>query len=329
MTPARQARLDRYLTEYLVQSVETANRLRALVRPTTLVQSDLLDEHVGEKVILASETFQRTGSFKFRAAFNIAQNTPSNELIAASSGNFGQALAYACRLLGKTCYIVMPDNSAGVKIEAVRRFGGNVVLVEVARKTRVEAVRELAQQHPDATVVSAFDDPHVIAGNATLGEELAAKSDLFDAVIVPVGGGGLISGVITGMAAKGCNKPIFGAEPSIANDAARSLKQGQLVRNESEPQTIADGVRTLSLGEHNWRIIKDGVSGIIEVPEDKIKEAARMLFNFANLKAEPTGALALAAVLTDPTRFASQTVCCIVSGGNVDPSVLFDLLSEY
>jgi threonine dehydratase len=289
----------------------------------------LLNERVGAKVVLASETFQRTGSFKFRAAFNIAQNTPNNTLIAASSGNFGQALAYACKLLGKKCYIVMPDNSAGVKIEAVRGYGGNVVLVEVAKKPRAQAVRELSEQHPEASVVSAFDDPHVIAGNATLGEELAANAKLFDAVIVPVGGGGLLSGVITGMSEKGCKKPIFGAEPLLANDAARSLKAGQIVRNESEPQTIADGVRTLGLGEHNWKIIKDGVAGIIEVPEEKIKHSARLLFNVANLKIEPTGALSLAAVLTDPTKFKDQTVCCIVSGGNVDQSILFDLLTEY
>jgi len=310
----------------MVQTYEGVDRLRQLIRPTTIIRCDAIDQLAGAKVVLASETFQRTGSFKFRAAFNVAQNVQSKTLIAASSGNFGQALAHACQILGKSCIIVMPHNSMAVKIEAVKRYGGNVDLLNVSEKTRTHRVEELAEENPDACIVSAFDDPFVIAGNATLGEELAYKEGLFDAVVVPVGGGGLISGIIRGFSSSSCTKPIYGAEPAIANDASRSLKEGRIVRNEKEPQTIADGVRTLSLGEHNWRIIRDGIKGIIEVPEDKIVEAVRALFTLANLKVEPTGALSLAAVLTEPERFAGKSVCCIVSGGNVDPAVLFNIL---
>jgi len=116
------------------------------------------------------------------------------------------------------------------------------------------------------------------------------------------------------------------SEPALANDAARSLNAGHIIRNEAEPQTIADGARTLSLGEHNWPILRDGIAGIVEVPEDKIAESVRLLFELANLKAEPTGALSVAAVLTDPDKFRGRAVCCVVSGGNVDPIVFRNIL---
>jgi threonine dehydratase len=281
---------------------------------------------LGLEIVIASETFQRTGSFKFRAAYNAAQNTTSDRLIAASSGNFGQALAYACRLLGKQCTIVMPANSAAIKIDAVRSYGGTVDLVDVKDKTRAQRIEELAAKLPDAAVISAYDDPFVIAGNATLGEELAELSDQFDCIIAPIGGGGLIAGIIQGLQGKRCALPVFAAEPEIANDAARSLRAGRLERNETEPQTVADGVRTLSLGEHNWKIIKDGIAGIIEVPEHHIVAALQALFFQANLKVEPTGALALAAVLSDRSHFLNQRVCLIATGGNVDSALFMQLL---
>lgn len=310
-----------------MQTVSSAERLRQLVKPTTFLCSEQLDELAGCKVVLASETFQRTGSFKFRAAFNAAQNMPQQTLIAASSGNFGQALAYSCKLLAKRCIIVMPHTSAQVKIESVKSHGGTVELVDVSIKSRAERVAELAAQHADSGVVSAYDDDFVIEGNATLGEELARAQDQFDCVVVPVGGGGLLAGTLKAMQRERCNKPVYGAEPLIANDAARSLKEGQIVKNPAEPQTVADGVRTLALGGRNWEIIKDRVAGIIEVPEENIVAAVKALFFKANLKVEPTGALTLAAVLSDKERFSTRRVCCIVSGGNVDPAVLFQLLA--
>jgi len=298
------------------------------VRPTTIVRSDLIDDLARTKIVIASETFQRTGSFKFRAAFNVANNVAHNKLIAASSGNFGQALAYSCKLLQKSCIIVMPSTSAVVKIDAVKRYGGRVELVDTASKRRADRVSELAAENDDAVVVSAFDDDFVIEGNSTLGEELADIESQFDCLVVPVGGGGLIAGILNGLRRKGCQKPVYGAEPVLANDAARSLQAGKLISNDEEPQTIADGVRTLALGERNWQIIREGVEGIVEVPEEKIGEAFRALFLSANLKVEPTGALALAAVLSDPDRFAGKTVCCIATGGNVDPSTLQKLLDS-
>lgn len=312
----------------MVQTFEGLERLKQVIRPTTVVLSDALNEFLGAEVLIATEAFQRTGSFKFRAAYNVAQNVNKQKLIAASSGNFGQALAYACKLLQKQCIIVMPDTSAKVKVDAVRRYGGVVDFVDTTQKTRADRVKELAKEHRDAAILSAYDDPFVIEGNSTLGEELARLEGSFDDLIVPVGGGGLLSGIIRGMSALRCTKPIYGAEPLLANDAARSLAEGRLLRNDSEPQTIADGARTLSLGEHNWRIIKDSVAAIIEVPEDDIIDALRALFKLANLKVEPTGALSVAAIIAQKARFRGKRVCCVVSGGNVDPSVFCRLLGD-
>jgi threonine dehydratase len=303
----------------------------AIVRPTTIIEATRLDAHLahlGVKIVLASETFQRTGSFKFRAAYQVATNVPQNLLITASSGNFGQALAYACALIGKSCIIVMPSTSSQIKIAAVREYGGRVELIDTRAKSRKQRVQELAAENPGAFVAASADDPLVIEGNSSLGREIAALNRPFDAVISPVGGGGIASGLIVGLRRAGSAIPVIGAEPLLGNDGARSLRKGRIVVNEFEPDTIADGARTLSVGAHNWKILQHGLQGIIEVPEDKIAEAVRLLFLRANLKAEPTGALSLAAVLTAPERFKSQTVCCVVSGGNVDPSTFAKLLRD-
>jgi threonine dehydratase len=294
------------------------------IRPTTFIESSKLRDHLGLDITIATETFQHTGSFKFRAAYNVALNVPNEEIIGVSSGNFGQALAYACKLLGKKCTVVMPHNSAQVKVDAVRSYGAATDLIDVNKISRAARVEQLSAERPGAYIASAYDDRHVIDGNSTLGDELAERN--FDIVIVPIGGGGLISGTILSFERNGKNTAIYGAEPLMANDAARSLRVGHLVANESEPQTIADGTRTLSLGKLNWPIIKDGVADIIEVPEEKIIEGVRMYFGLANLKVEPTAGLSLGAVLERPELFDGNRVCVVVSGGNVDTDTYRQIL---
>jgi threonine dehydratase len=231
-------------------------------------------------------------------------------------------------LLGKSCIVVMPETSAQVKVEAVREYGGRVDLINVRDQSRGARVAELAAEYPDAYIASAYDDPLVIAGNASLGGELAAMNRQFDFVIAPVGGGGLTAGLITGFGAAANQTPkVIGAEPLLANDAARSLRAGRIVVNDHEPQTIADGTRTLSIGQHNWAVLRDRIAGIVEVPEENIKEGLRLLYSFVNLKCEPTGALSIAALLTEPERFAGSAVCCVISGGNVDAAVYRDILA--
>jgi threonine dehydratase len=302
--------------------------MAAPIRPTTLLELPRLAKELGLGALtLASETFQWTGSFKFRAAYEVASGVDKTLLIAASSGNFGQALAYACSLLEKQSIIVMPQNSAQVKVKAVQDYGGVVELIDTTAVSRAEKVAALAQEHPDAYIASAYDSPLVIQGNASLGRELADLDPLPEVLLVPIGGGGLASGILIGLRSAIKHVQVIGAEPLMANDAARSLRAGRIIANKGEPQTIADGARTVSVGKHNWPILQTGLSAIIEVPEAEIRDGVRTLFSEANLKAEPTGALSLGALLHQPGLFAGRRVCCVISGGNVDASVYASLIA--
>ena len=296
------------------------------IHPTTFIESEKLKSLLNLDLTVASETFQHTGSFKFRAAYNLALNVPNDEILTASSGNFGQALAYACKLLNKRCTVVMPETSARVKIESVRNYGAMVDLVDTNRIGRNERVAQLAAQMPDAYFASAYDDKFVIEGNASLGFELSGKN--FDIIISPVGGGGLSSGIVKGLCDAGNRAQVFGAEPLLANDAARSFREGKIIVNDFEPQTIADGARTISLGNLNWEILQNGLQGFYEVSEENIIEAVRILFACANLKVEPTGALSLGAVLENTEKFAGKKVCLVVSGGNVDAEIYRRIISR-
>jgi threonine dehydratase len=299
--------------------------LQEAIRPTVFIESEKLKSYLNLDLTIAAETFQHTGSFKFRAAYNLALNVPNAEILTASSGNFGQALAFACKLTGKKCTVVMPETSARVKIEAVKNYGAAIDLIDTKIVGRNERVLQLAEQMSDVYVASAYDDLFVIEGNSTIGDELAQKN--FDVIISPVGGGGLISGISKGLCRNGNQANLTGAEPLLGNDAAKSLKAGKIIVNETEPMTIADGARTLGLGKQNWEIIKTGVSEIIEVSEEKIRKAVQLYFTLANLKCEPTGALALGAVLENPDKFINKKICVIVSGGNVDTEKYMEILN--
>ncbi len=289
------------------------------VRPTLLLPSEALSAQLGCTLTVASETFQYTGSFKFRAAYNLLSSIPHQQVVAASSGNFGQAVAYASKLLGKRCIVTMPETSAQVKIEAIQSYGGIVDLIDVRKVSRIERMQQLLIEHPGAFPAPAYDDYRVVAGNSTLGMEILKAAD-FDSIVVPVGGGGLSSGLVIARDYLQARTKIIGAEPLPGNDAARSLRSGQLLANEQEPDTIADGARTLSLGHLNWEILRHGLANIIEVPDTDTLEALRRYFRYVNLKVEPTGALALGALLAQPEQFYGKRVCCVVSGGNVDPA---------
>jgi threonine dehydratase len=306
------------LTDAYIDSVWES--LPRHVRPTLLLPAPLLSERLGCDITLASETFQYTGSFKFRAAYNLLSGIAEQRVVAASSGNFGQAVAYACRLLGKTCTVVMPATSAAVKVAAVQSYGGIADLIDVRTISRSGRVQQLLREQPHAFVAQAYDDYRVVAGNSTLTKEILGAAD-FDAIIVPVGGGGLVSGQIIARDHLRSRTEIIGAEPLPANDAARSLRGGAHLYNDQEPDTIADGARTIGLGELNWEIIRRGIADIVEVPDEATLEALRHYFTYVNLKVEPTGALSLGAVMVGPERFRGKRVCCVVSGGNVDPAV--------
>ncbi|HMM80537.1 MAG TPA: pyridoxal-phosphate dependent enzyme [Pyrinomonadaceae bacterium] len=300
--------------------------LTEAVRPTTILRPEKLRSKLDQDLVVISETFQHTGSFKFRAAYNVVLNRPEEEFVGVSSGNFGQALALACKMLGRKCTIVMPHNSAKVKIDAVLEYGAAADLINVNETSRVERLAQLSSEKPNAYMASAFDDRLVIEGNSTLGDEIAGLG--LDVVIVPVGGGGLISGTVESFERSKKPIEIIGAEPAMANDAARSLAAGKIIPNEFEPQTIADGTRTLSVGDLTFPVIQRGVKEILEVPEERIVEGLRLYFTHANLKCEPTGALSLGAVLQNADQFRNKRVGVVVSGGNVDPDVYARLIAN-
>ena len=285
-----------------------------------------MSRKLGVDLVLASETFQYTGSFKFRAAYNVASHVRESHVITASSGNYGQAIAYACSLFGKRCTVVMPRSTPRIKVDAVREYGAEVDLVDIKVKGRLQRLGELAKEFPDAYVASPYDDPLVIEGNASLAKELFALNLELDFIVAPIGGGGLTSGLVKAVKEAGSSTQVLAAEPALANDAALSFRAGHIVAASEESATIADGARVLRLGDCNWQILKDGLAGVIEVSEDQIKEGVRLLFALANVKAEPTGALSLGAVLADPARFTGRRVCCVVSGGNADPASYADLV---
>ncbi len=314
------------LTEAYVTDVW--QKLPLHIRPTTFIPCPCpsLSTRFHCDVTIASETFQYTGSFKFRASYNLLSSIPQDRVVTASSGNFGQAIAYASTLLGKTCTVVMPSTSAQVKVAAVQSYGGKVDLIDVLQIGRAERVAQLLQEQPDAFQANAYDDYRVVVGNSTLGKEIFDATD-FDVIIVPVGGGGLSSGIVIAREYLNKTTEVIGAEPLLGNDAARSFRSGQLVRNEQEPATIADGARTVSLGNLNWEILQHGVADIIEVPDELTLKATQHCFRYVNLKVEPTGALSIGALFADPARFANKRVCCIVSGGNVDPSVYASIIT--
>ncbi|HEY0753166.1 MAG TPA: pyridoxal-phosphate dependent enzyme [Ktedonobacteraceae bacterium] len=312
------------LTDSYLETVwETLPRF---LRPTFFLSASALATRLGCELTIASETFQYTGSFKFRAAYNLLTSIPQQRVIAASSGNFGQAVAYAGQLLGKTCTVVMPTTSARVKVAAVQGYGATVDLIDTNQISRAERVHQLLAEQEGAFEARAYDDYRVVAGNSTLGQEILMAGP-FDILVVPIGGGGLSAGQVIARDYLHAQTEIIGAEPEVGNDAARSLRAGKLVGNEREPLTVADGARTLSLGDLNWEIVRQGLAGIVEVPDAVTLEALRAYFAL-NLKVEPTGALALGALLSQPERFAGKRVCCIVSGGNVDPLVYGQALQE-
>lgn len=313
------------LTEQYIDTVW--EKLPHHLRPTLLLPCPTLSAQLQCQLTLASETFQHTGSFKFRAAYNLLSSIPQQRVVTASSGNFGQAVAYACKLLGKICTVVMPMTSAQVKIDAVRSYGGIVDLVDVRQVSRAERVAQLLAEQADAFQAQAYDDYRVVAGNSTLGKEIFGTGN-FDIVVVPVGGGGLSSGIVVARDHVHARIEVIGAEPAPGNDAARSLHSGQLIRNEQEPATIADGARTLSLGKLNWEILQHGIADILEVPDSYTVQAVQHCFRYVNLKIEPTGGLAIGALLVHPERFAGKRVCCIVSGGNVDPMVYAGIITS-
>jgi threonine dehydratase len=305
---------------------EAAVRIAGAIHRTPVMTSETLDRLAGRSVYFKCENLQKTGAFKFRGATNAIRKLDpalaSRGVVTHSSGNHAQALALAARQRGIPAYIVMPRTAPAVKKAAVEGYGGIVTLCEPTLAAREETAAELVKK-TGATLIPPFDHPDVIAGQGTAALELLEDVPDLDAIITPVGGGGLLSGCC--IAARGI-KPgirVFGAEPLEADDAARS-KAGNKWVPQTGPNTIADGLLT-SLGEMTWPIIRDLVEGIITVTEDQIRAAMRFVWERMKLIIEPSGAVAVAAVLSDEFKGLPgiKKVGIIPSGGNVSLDKLY------
>ncbi|OZM71722.1 threonine dehydratase [Amycolatopsis antarctica] len=276
------------------------------------------------------ESLQPTGAFKIRGAHNaiarLSEQVRRRGVVAYSSGNHAQALAYAARQAGVPAHIVMPDVTPAVKIDNTRAFGAEVVLVPIAE--RESAAHALADEL-GATLVPPFDHPDIIAGQGTAGLEIVADLPEVDVVLVPVSGGGLASGVGTAVKALRPGATVIGVEPALAADTQESLAAGQRVdwSIERRVRTIADGLRSQP-SELTFAHLRGVLDGVIAVSEDEIRDAMRVLATRARLVAEPSGAVPVAAYLHHADAFPAGRTVALVSGGNVDPALLAGVLGE-
>jgi threo-3-hydroxy-L-aspartate ammonia-lyase len=300
---------------------EAAARLHGVANRTPVLRSRTLDGLVGARVHLKAECFQRAGAFKFRGAYNAIARLPEAErergVLTYSSGNHAQAVALVGRLLGIRTTVVMPRGAPRAKREATEGYGAEVIVYDPTETTREELADRLSRER-GMTVIPPYDHPDVVAGQGTAALELLEETGGLDLLLAPCGGGGLLAG--TALAAgsvEGCR--VIGVEPELADDATRSFRTGTLqsVRN---PPTIADGLRTPSLGRYTWPIVRQRVAQMVTVSEREIVIAMRFLWERMKLVVEPSGAVALAALLHRQDLREYPRVGVIVSGGNVDLS---------
>ncbi len=306
-----------------------AERLRGVAHRTPVLTSRTLDGLAGATVLLKCENLQRGGAFKFRGAYNSVSRLTEAErqrgVLTFSSGNHAQALALTGRILGVRTAVVMPDNAPAAKVEATRGYGAEVILYDPATASREEIAARLRDER-GMTLLPPFDHADVIAGQGTAALELFEEAGPLDAVLAPCGGGGLLSG--TALAARGmapgCR--VVGVEPELADDATRSFRSGELQRVHNPP-TIADGLRTPSLGSITFAVVRAGVDDMRTVSEAGIVEAMRFLWTRAKLVVEPSGAVPVAALLAGIPELRGARVGVVLSGGNVDLAAACRLLA--
>ena len=289
------------------------------IHHTPVLTSRLLDELSGASLFFKCENFQKAGAFKIRGALSALLSLPGEQrargVVTHSSGNFAQALALAARLTGTTAHIVMPRTAPRVKQEAVAGYGGKITLCEPTMTAREAAAGQIRSE-TGAVLIHPSNDLDVIMGNATAALELIKDLPGLEALFVPVGGGGLIAGSALAVQAFAPGCVVYGGEPLGADDAYRSLKSGRIEFNEN-PVTVADGLKT-HLGDINFPIIQEGVKEIYRVSEEQIIEALKLIWERLKVVAEPSGAVALAALLANKESFQGRRVGIMISGGNVD-----------
>ena len=298
-----------------------AERIKGVGHRTPVLTSKTLDQLAGRELFFKCENFQKVGAFKFRGGWNAVSMLSDDEaekgVCTHSSGNHAQAVAYSAQKRGIPAYIVMPNNSPDVKLNAVKGYGANVTLCEPtleARRTTLEGIAEKT----GAAVIHPFNNPNVIAGQGTAALELIEDVSELDAVIAPIGGGGLMSGTCITTRNLLPKAKLFGAEPKGADDAYRSLKEGKMLPQEN-PNTICDGLLT-SMGENTWNILKDHLDAIYTVSDDEVIKAMKLIWERMKIVIEPSCATPVAAVMSSEFKQLKgiKRIGIILTGGNID-----------
>ncbi|MCR5877678.1 threonine/serine dehydratase [Phenylobacterium sp. J367] len=305
-----------------------AERIRGHAVETPLIESPALNDRTGLRVLLKCETLQRVGAFKFRGAYNRLVQLNDDErtrgVVAFSSGNHAQGVALAAKLLGIPAVIVMPDDAPSVKVEATKGYGADVRFYNrLSGKTREEIAAEIAQER-GAVVVPAFDDPHIVAGQGTVGLEMLRQAHALgatlDVAVAPISGGGLLSGLATTVKAHSPQTAIVGVEPAQFSDTLQSLQKGERVTIKPTGRSYCDALESPFPGEITFPIMRRLVADVALVTDAEVADAMRYAFSTLKLVVEPGGAAGLAALLAGKvSTFGGTTVAIVLSGGNVDP----------
>ncbi len=298
---------------------EAQRRIAPHIHRTPIYTSSLLDDIAGVQLHFKCEHLQKTGAFKARGAcnavFSLSDGEAAKGVATHSSGNHGAALAMAAARRGIAAHIVMPENAPGAKRDAVAAYGGTIVQCAPTQAAREQTLDELVARI-GAHVVHPYNDARVIAGQGTVALEILEQLEYLDAVVVPVGGGGLLAGVALAVKSLNPAVEVIAIEPAGADDAFRSFGLGRLVPQTS-PNTVADGLRA-GLGELNFRIIQKHVDTILTVEDSTIIEAMKLLWSRMKTVVEPSGAVSFAGILEHPERFKKRRVALVISGGNLD-----------
>ncbi|MFS7890429.1 putative serine racemase, Ammonia-lyase [Helianthus anomalus] len=300
------------------------------VNLTPVMRSTALNSIAGKTLYFKCECFQKSGAFKFRGAsnavFSLDEAQAAKGVVTHSSGNHAAALALAAKIRGIPAYVVVPNSAPKCKVDNVKRYGGHVIFSEATMKSRQETANKVLTE-TGAILVPSSNDARIISGQGTLSLEFLDQAPELDTLIVPISGGGLISGVVVGAKSRNPAIRVLGAEPKGADDAAQSKAYGRLITL-SHTNTIADGLRA-SMGDITWPIVRDLVDDIITVEDTEIIEAMRYCYEIFKVVIEPSAAIGLAAVLSNnfrknPLWNCSQNIGIVLSGGNVDLGVLWE-----
>lgn len=303
------------------------DRIHAEIHRTPILTSSAIDAIAGCRISFKCESFQKTGSFKARGALNAVLALPESvtDVATHSSGNHAAAVAYAASLQGLKAHIVMPENSVTPKIRAVESYGGQITFCGPSTDDRLTALSAVVSQ-TGAEIIPPYADERIIAGQGTIAKEILEEIQDADVVMTPIGGGGLLAGVASWIKQQHPEVQVIGAEPTLADDAAVSLRTG-IRQTQRPPRTIADGLRTV-IGEINFEIIKDTVDDILTCSEIEIIEAMQLIWNRMNIVIETSCAVPLASLLSQKEQFSGKHVVIVLTGGNVDTSVIFDRLRK-